>query len=162
MNDQPHDELAGHVKALGHALQHQAKQIAEMRQDVKRAIEWMTTLTFDDAGTFAPGEMPPILKLLAAIQDESRTIAAQNARIIEQNALLVGDPTAAEAAAMHDAQAAGGVSLPALLKTMRDVRWDVRLIAAGLVATLILLAGHHWYLVDRFSSALGWLAALLR
>lgn len=158
MSEQPQqDEVLERVSAIGQALGHQAEAIGEMRQDIRRATEWMTALTFDDQGTFAPGETPPILSLLASIQDESRTIRIQNEAIIAQNALLIGEPTNEEAAAYQKAQARGGVSLPALLKTMRDVRWDVRLVEAGLVAVLILLVVHHGYLMARINAALSWL-----
>lgn len=156
------DATQREITALRRLSERQTEAMAEMQRNLARAMEWMTSLTFEDHGVLKEGETPPILRLLASIQNDNITIREQNARIIEQNALLIGEPTNEEAAAFQDMKAKGGVSLPALLKLLGDVRYWVRVAVVGLVFVLGLLALHHWYLVDRFSNALGWILALLR
>lgn len=141
------------IRSLTTTILHQNSTIVEMRAEMRRATEWLTTLTFDDAGVFQPGETPPILSLLASIQEESRTIRIQNDAIIAQNALFIGEPSNEEAAILSDAQARGRISLPALLKQVADgakalrtmeVKQDI--LGAGLIILLILMAVHVYLL----------------
>jgi hypothetical protein len=149
--------LEGERRALGA----HSEEILDIRQALSRLNQIIDALSFDGQGVILQEESPPVLRLLAALLNDNRTLTDQLAQVIAQNAILIGDPSAEEAAALADAQAAGPVSLPALMKKIQDLtgkqdrawQWQ-RVIAVGLAATLVLLTLHHWYLVVRFGQAL--------
>jgi hypothetical protein len=138
-------------------------EILDLQRAIDRLNGFIDALTFDGQGVIVQEESPPVLRLLAALLDDNRTLQAQLAQVIGQNAILIGDPSAEEVAALAEAQEAGSISLPALLKTiqdnaraLREVRLGVRVVALGLALTLGLLVLHAYQMVGgQFLSIVG-------
>lgn len=127
------------VESDARARRGQDTRIAELQHAMNQLLEWMRALDFDGRGVIVQDDAPPILRLLAALLDENRDLRAQNELIIEQNKQMIAGPP------------------PDLAGAVREVRLGVRLVAAGLAATLLLLALHSWQMEARFQAALGWL-----
>lgn len=151
--------LEGERRALGT----HSEEILDIRQALSRLNEIIDALSFDGQGVILQEESPPVLRLLAALLDDNRTLQAQLTQVIAQNVILIGEPSAEEAAALVEAQESGPVSLPALLKTIQDnaralheVRLGVRAVALGLMLTFGLLVLHAYQMAGgRLLSIIG-------